>query len=128
VSLICFFRERAVLANVWGSDRLGPGFRSVETPSRGDVETGAVDDFSPRDGGGNLIDTPRGIASSPEGEVYVTNYADGSLVKIDPATGAQSIVEFFWGGVGARWISESIPRASTWAWTPRPPAICATST
>ncbi len=64
-----------------------------------DVGTGAVDDFSPRDGGGNLIDTPRGIASSPEGEVYVTNYADGSLVKIDPETGAQSIVEFSWGGV-----------------------------
>jgi hypothetical protein len=67
---------------------------------RVDVETGAVDDFSPRDGGGNLIDTPRGIAASPEGDVYVTNYADGALVKIDPASGAQSIVEFYWGGVG----------------------------
>ena len=65
-----------------------------------DVATGAVDDFVPRGGGSNLIAVPRGIASSPEGEVYVTNYTDAALVKIDAASGAQSIVEFFSGGIG----------------------------
>lgn len=65
-----------------------------------DVASGAVDDFAPRGGGSNLIDVPRGIASSPEGEVYVTNYVDGTLVRIDAASGAQSILEFFSGGTG----------------------------
>ncbi|MBS1215675.1 MAG: hypothetical protein H6R20_649, partial [Proteobacteria bacterium] len=48
----------------------------------------------------NLISTPRGIASSPEGQVYVTNYDGATLVQIDAATGAQQILEFFSSGIG----------------------------
>jgi len=65
-----------------------------------DPNTGAVDDFAPRGGFSNLISTPRGIASSPEGQVYVTNYDGATLVQIDAATGAQQILEFFSSGIG----------------------------
>lgn len=60
-----------------------------------DPASGAVSDFSPRAGSGaNLIDNgflaPGGIASDPEGEVFVT--FDGKLIEIDAATGVQQEV------------------------------------
>jgi len=66
---------------------------------RVDPDTGGVADFAPRGGHPDLIADPRGIASSPEGQVYVTNYGGASLVRIDAASGAQQIVEFSSGGV-----------------------------
>ena len=63
-----------------------------------DPDTQVVSDFSPRAGSGaNLIDdgvhSPAGIASDPEGEVFVT--FNGKLIEIDAETGVQQEVRGF---------------------------------
>jgi hypothetical protein len=63
-----------------------------------DPDTGTVSDFSPRPGSGaNLIDDgihlPAGIASDPEGEVFVT--FNEKLIEVDAATGVQHEVRGF---------------------------------
>lgn len=41
----------------------------------------------------NLLTSPRGIGTGPDGEIFVANYFEATLVFIDAATGAQFPVE-----------------------------------
>jgi len=51
---------------------------------------GAVTVFSPPAGAQtNLLTSPRGIGVGPDGTIVVANFFEGTLVEIDPATGAQ---------------------------------------
>ncbi len=57
-----------------------------------DPDTGTVQDFSPRDGGTNLLAGPAGIAIDPDGTIFVASSATSKLIAIDPLTGEQSEV------------------------------------
>jgi len=51
---------------------------------------GEVTVFSPPEGvQTNLLTSPRGIGVGSDGSIVVANYFEGTLVEIDPATGAQ---------------------------------------
>jgi DNA-binding beta-propeller fold protein YncE len=56
---------------------------------------GPVRVFSPRNDEANLLDAPAGIDIDPTGAVFVLSSGTGRLVRIDPTTGAQTIVNAF---------------------------------
>ena len=58
---------------------------------------GNVTLFSPPPAGENLLSTPSGIGVGPDGTIVVANES-GSLVQIDPRTGAQTAVAGFYSG------------------------------
>lgn len=58
---------------------------------------GGVATFSPPSATPNLFDSPSGIGVGPDGTIVVANES-GSLVKLDPASGAQSLVEGIFSG------------------------------
>jgi hypothetical protein len=58
---------------------------------------GGVATFSPPPATTNLFDSPSGIGVGPDGTIVVANES-GSLVQIDPASGAQSLVEGLFSG------------------------------
>jgi len=62
-----------------------------------DPTNGHVEVFSPRGTDVNLLDAPAGIEidPTPDGAVYVVSSGIGRLVRIDPSTGAQSLVNAF---------------------------------
>lgn len=60
---------------------------------------GAVTVFSPPAGvQTNLLTSPRGIGVGPDGTIVVANHSEGTLVEIDPATGAQFPVAGLFSG------------------------------
>jgi hypothetical protein len=58
---------------------------------------GGVASFSPPPATTNLLDSPSGIGVGPDGTIVVANET-GSLVQLDPASGAQSLVEGLFSG------------------------------
>lgn len=92
----------------------GVNLRVLRVPIAG----GAVTVFSPPEGvQTNLLTSPRGIGTGPDGTIVVANFFEGTLVEIDPATGAQFPVEGLLSGPPA---IGSLPRDV--AVNPRPPA------
>jgi sugar lactone lactonase YvrE len=66
-----------------------------------DPETGIVTPFSPRTTSGpNLLFAPAGIAIDPDGAIFVVDSFADRIVRIDPVTGAQSVVHDFSAQLG----------------------------
>lgn len=59
---------------------------------------GGVATFSPPPATTNLFDSPSGIGVGPDGTIVVANES-GSLVQVDPVSGAQSLVEGLFSGL-----------------------------
>jgi hypothetical protein len=82
-----------------GAFRIAPGDLLVADRGNArilavDRDTGAVRDFSPRAGSGaNLLDAPADLVSLADGSVYVVDQGIHDLIRIDAATGAQSLVQ-----------------------------------
>ncbi|MCX5737231.1 MAG: hypothetical protein NTZ61_01805 [Proteobacteria bacterium] len=60
-------------------------------------KNGLVHVFSPRGDATNLLDAPAGIDIDPtsDGAVFVVSSGTGRIVRIDPTTGAQSVVNAY---------------------------------
>jgi DNA-binding beta-propeller fold protein YncE len=82
-----------------GAFRIAPGDLLVADRGNArilavDRDTGAVRDFSPRAGSdANLLDAPADLVSLADGSVYVVDQGIHDLIRIDAATGAQSVVQ-----------------------------------
>ena len=83
------------------------------------LDGSAVTVFSPPQGAQtNLLTSPSGIGTGPDGTIVVANFVEGTLVEIDPATGAQFPVAGLFSGPPA---IGSVPRDV--AVNPREPAF-----
>jgi hypothetical protein len=57
------------------------------------VESGTVETITPRAGSGpNLLVAPAGLAMSNHGFLYVVDNSQRTLVRVDPTTGAQTVI------------------------------------
>lgn len=61
------------------------------------TQSGGVTTFSPPPATTNLFDSPSGIGVGPDGTIVVANES-GSLVQLDPASGAQALVAGVFSG------------------------------
>jgi hypothetical protein len=58
-----------------------------------DPQTGAVQVFTPRAAGTNLLQTVEGVATDPNGAIFLTDSQAQRVFSVDPATGVQSVLK-----------------------------------